>query len=227
MFTANPQVRITNGETLSNGTIIDLVAAADRDGLDVLSCNGKLELSIAPAIDAGAGVFYQPPDLHPSVRAAVTFPKGAVKYGTVAELFMKICALFRKLVGLPEDLAAFASCWTLSTWIPEHMLIPPTLVISGALKRQICSMLMLFGSLCRRGLPVAELSRRLPFFLNPTLLINDPRLSGKAWASWQAANCHGLYVAGAGSSVRSLCCSKAVVLQPGIPRRSGAKKKCS
>jgi hypothetical protein len=215
MFTPNPQVRITCGETLPSGTIIDLVAAADRDGLDILSCNDKLELSIAPAFDAGAGVFYQPPDLHPSVRAAVMFPQGAVQYGTVAELFVKICALFRKLVGLPEDLAAFATCWTLSTWIFELMLIPPTLVVSGALKRQICSMLMLFGSLCRRGLPVAELSRRLPFSLNPTLLINDPRLSAKTCASWQAANCHGLYVPGAGSTVRSLCCSKAVVLQLG------------
>jgi hypothetical protein len=46
MFTPNPQVRITCGETLPNGTIIDLVAASDRDGLDVLSCNDKLELSM-------------------------------------------------------------------------------------------------------------------------------------------------------------------------------------
>jgi hypothetical protein len=215
MFTPNPQVRITRGETLPNGTIIDLVAASDRDGLDVLSCNDKLELSIAPAIDAGAGVFYQPPDLHPSVRAPVTFPQGAVQYGAVAELFVKICALFRKLVGLPEDLAAFATCWTLSTWISELMLIPLTLVVSGALRRQNCNVLRLFGSLCRRALLVGELSRRLPFFLNPTLLINDPRLSAKACAYWQAANCHGLYVAGPKSTVSSLCCSKAAVLQPG------------
>ncbi len=215
MFTANPQVQVTCGEILSNGTIIDLVAAADRDGLDVLSCNDKLELSIAPAIDTGAGVFYQPPALHPSVRAAVMFPQGAVQYGAVAELFGRICVLFCKLVGLPEDLAAFATCWTLSTWIFELMLIPLTLVISGALRRQTCNVLRLFGSLCRRALPVAELSRRLPFFLNPTLLINDPRLSAKECVSWQAANCHGLYIAGPGSSVTSLCCSKAVVLQPG------------
>lgn len=180
MFTANPQVRITCGETLPNGTIIDLVAAADRDALDVLSYNDKLEVSIAPAIDAGAGIFYQPPDLHASVRAAVTFPQGAVQYSAVAELFVKICALFCKLVGLPEDLAAFATCWTLSTWIPELMLIPLALVVSGGLKHQNCNVLRLFGSLCRRALLVAELSRHLPFFLNPTLLINDPRLSPKA-----------------------------------------------
>ena len=129
--------------------------------------------------------------------------------------WLRVCALYRKYLGLAEDVAAFATCWTLSTWIPELMLIPLTLVVSGALRRQICNVLRLFGSLCRRALPVAELSRRLPFFLNPTLLINDPRLSAKACASWQAANCHGLYVAGPGSTVSSLCCSKAVVLQPG------------
>jgi hypothetical protein len=213
-FTAKTRVRITCGETLPNGTIIDLVSAADREGLDVLSWDGKQEPLIAPAIDCG-GVVYHPPDLDVTVREAMTFPRGAVEHGTVAELFTKIANLYREHTGLSEDLAAFATCWTLSSWIPELMLIPITLCISGALMRQICNLFRLFGSLCRRALPVAELSRRLPFFLTPTLLINDPKLSAKACASWQAANCHGLYVAGPGTTVNSLCCSKAVVLQPG------------
>jgi hypothetical protein len=213
--TPNPRVRITTGEILPNGAIVDLVAVPDGERLHVLLWNGKEKPFIAPAIDGGAGIFYQPLDLDPTVREAITFPSGAVEYGTDAELFAKVSDQFRNRVGLPEDLAVFATCWTLSTWILELMLIPVTLVVSGVLRRQICNVLRLFGSLCRRALPVAELSRGLPFSLNPTLLINDPRLSAKACASWQAANCHGLYVAGAGSTVRSLCCSKAVVLQPG------------
>ena len=212
-FPTNPRVRITCGETLPNGTIIDLVAAADRDGLDLLSWDGKESPVVAPAIICG-GTIYQPPEVDPTVREAIRFPRGAVEYGTVAELFAKVSNLCRERLGLPEDGAAFATCWILSSWVPELMLIPITLCIIGARMGQICNVFRLFASLCRRALPVAELTRRLPFFLNPTLLINDPMLSAQACASWQAANCHGLYVAGNGRTVSSLCCSKAVALQP-------------
>jgi hypothetical protein len=214
-FTENPRVRVTCGEILPDGAIVDLVAAPDGGGLHLLLWNGKGKPLVSSAIDGGAGIFYQPPDLDPTVREAITFPSGAVEYGSVAELFAKVSNLYRDHLGLPEDVAAFATCWSLSSWIPELMLIPITLCIIGSLMRQICNLFRLFGALCRRPLPVAELSRRLPFFLSPTLLINDPGLSAKACASWRAANSHGLYVAGPGSTVSSLCCAKAVVLQPG------------
>src|SRR6202030_3731551 len=111
---------------------------------------------------------YHPPDVHPSVREAVTFPNGAVEYGTVAELFTKISCLYRAHVGLPEDLAAFATCWILSSWVPELLPVALTLCVIGARLPQIHKLFRVFRSLCRRALPVAELSRRLPFFLRPT-----------------------------------------------------------
>jgi hypothetical protein len=212
-FAANPRVRITSGETLHNGTILDLVAAADRDGLDLLSWDGKEQSSIAPAFNCD-GIVYGPPDLHATVREAMTFPKGAVEYGTVAELFMKVSNLYREYAGLPEDSAASTTCWTLSSWIPEFLLIPLTLCVSGAPMRQVCTLFRLFGSLSRRALLVAELSRHLPFFLHPTLMVIDSKLSGKARAFWGAANCHGMFVAGTRNTVCNLACSKAVLLRP-------------
>jgi hypothetical protein len=193
-FTANPRVRVTCGETLQNGTTLDLVAAAGRDGLDLLSWDGKERPSIAPAFNCD-GVVYEPPDLHPSVRDAMTFPNGAVEYGTVAELFVKTSNLYREHAGMREDLAAFTTSWTLSSWVPEFLLIPLTLCVIGAPMHQVCSLFRLFGSLCRRALLVAELSRRPPLFLHPTLMVIDPKISGSARAFWHAASCHGMFVA--------------------------------
>jgi hypothetical protein len=213
-FAAIPRVRVTCGETLENGQILDLVAAADRDGLDLLCWDGQEEPLIQPAF-ACDSIVYQPPDVHPSIREAMTFPNGASEYGTTRDLFMKIASAYRQHLWLPEDLAAFTTCWTLSSWVPEFMVIPLTLCVSSAPMHQICNLFQLFGSLCRRALPVAELSRRLPFFLRPTLVVNDPTLSGKALAFWRATNCHGLFVAGTGSTLCELSCSRAIVLQPG------------
>jgi hypothetical protein len=213
-FAAIPRVRVTCGETLENGQILDLVAAADRDGLDLLCWDGEKEPVIQPAF-ACDSIVYQPPDVHPSVREAMTFPKGVSKFGTSLDLFTGVATAYREHMGLPEDLAAWTTSFTFASWVPEFMLIPPTLCLSGAPLRQTYNLFRFSGSLCRRALLVAELSRRLPFFLRPTLMVNDPKLSARACAAWSAANCQSLFVAGSGSTVCSLSCPKAVVLQPG------------
>ena len=129
---ANPRVRVTYGEILPNGTIIDLVAAsANRDGVDLLRWDGK-KVEIAPAIANGDGIIYERPDVDLSVCEAMTFPRGASEYGTGADLFRKIIDVYRECAGLPEDLAAFTTCWTLATWVPELLLIPLMLCVSGA-----------------------------------------------------------------------------------------------
>ena len=206
------RTRITYGEVLANGTFLDLVASADRDGLDLLFSDGK-ELFSAAQIDY-RGVLYRSPKLDASIRQAMTFPAGVVEYGTITKLFTKISSIYRQHAGLPEDLAAFTTCWTLSSWVPEFNLIPLTLCVTGAPMPQVCSLFRLFGSLCRRALLVAELSRRLPLFLHPTLMVNGPTLSGKARAFWRAASCRGMFVAGNRSTVCEIGCSKAVLLQP-------------
>jgi hypothetical protein len=213
-FRTAPLPRTTSGEVLENGIILDLVAA-DRDALQILSWDKSGKSSIAPVFDAGGGKLYGPPHVEPSVREAIMFPKGVAEYGTVPELFMKLSGLCREHVGLPEDAAAFATCWILSTWIPELLLIPFTLCICAGSTRQVYKWFRLLRSLCRRSLLVAELSRRLPLFLNPTLIINDPTLSISTCTFWRSANCHGVYVAGPGGTLSSLCCPKAIALQPG------------
>ena len=211
-FTAKLQQRITYGETLPNGSILDLVDTGDRDGLSLLFWDGKEPL-IRPVIEYG-GVSYRPPNLHPSIRAALRFPRGASKYGATRDLFMKIVNALGEHLGLPEDYAAFATCWILTSWVLERIVVPPTLCVRGELG-QLCNAMRMFTALCRRALLVAELSRRLPFLLRPTLLVNDPVLSESEvdCAFWRTAGCDGMFVAGTENTVCSLRCAKAVVLR--------------
>jgi hypothetical protein len=89
--------------------------------------------------------------------------------------------------------------------------------VSGAPAHQIHKLFRAFGSLCRRPLLVAELSRRLPLFLRPTLMVDDPKLSATARAFWHSASRNGMFVAGAANTVRELGCAKAVLLRPEDP----------
>ena len=93
------------------------------------------------------------------------------------------------------------------------MLIPLTMCVT-ATRCQVLNLFRMLRSLCRRPLMVAENSRRLPIFLHPTLMVDDPKLSPKACAFWRAANLPGVVVSATASRVCELACSKAVRLQP-------------
>ena len=209
-FSSKTQERTTYGETLPNGMIVDLVEAPDQDALNLLSWDGK-QILIRPVVECG-GISYRPPQLHPTILSAMRFPNGVSGYGTTLELFWKVAGAFSQHLGLKEDWAAFTTCAILSSWVCELILIPTTLCLSGAFT-QVCNALRLCSALCHRALPVAELSRRLPFYLRPTLIVNDPLLKGKS-AFWRAATCRGLFVAGTGSTLCALNCTKVIVLQP-------------
>ena len=215
-FAEKLRVQATCGEILPTGEILDLVVAADGE-LDLLRWDVTQKLVIAPRIECD-GVLYHPAILHASILQAVRFPNGATEYGSDVELFQRIAGLYREYADLPEDLAAYTTCFTLASSVPELLLIPLTVCVSGAPPYQIHKLLRLFGALWRRGLLVAELSRRLPIFLHPTLMVDDPRLSCKARAFWVSASHQGMFVAGAGDTVRELACSKVVLVRPEDPQ---------
>jgi hypothetical protein len=206
-------IRITHGEVFENA-VIDLVGStdgADRDGLDLLFWDsGKVH--VASEIKH-RGVVYRAPDLDSSIRRALRFPPGATAYASPAKLFTSVADLYREHLGLREDLAVYTTCGTLATWIPELMLIPPTLAITAS-RCQIRHLFRMLHSLCRRPFMVAQLSRQLPIHLNPTLLVDDPTLSPKACAFWSATNSPGMVVPATGGKLCELACAKAVRLQP-------------
>jgi hypothetical protein len=67
-----------------------------------------------------------------------------------------------------------------------------------------------FHAFCRRPLVTAQLTRRLPFFLSPTLVLPDPLLSAQAMAFWRASNFSGVYVPESRGDVCTISCPKLV-----------------
>jgi len=202
--------RITYGEVFEDG-IIDVVASTNQNGLDLLFYAGE-KVHVAQEINH-RGVLYRTPDLDLSIRQALRFPPGVTAYRSFTALFTNVVNLYREHFGLPEEVAIFAASWIFSSWIPELMVMPLTMCVT-ATASQVRNLHRLFRCLCRRPLMVAELSRRLPFYLHPTLLIDDPKLSPKACAFWSAANSHGVVVPEKGGRLCELTCSKAVRLHP-------------
>src|SRR5579864_4961420 len=75
--TAAMKTRIvkTVGEILPDGSVIELVASASHDRLELLLWNGHKKI-VAPQIEY-LGHVYQAPDLHETMRRAIRFPKNA------------------------------------------------------------------------------------------------------------------------------------------------------
>jgi len=204
---------MTYGEILPDGTIIDL-ASPSEGGLELILFDGKQSL-ILPQVEHG-GFTYAPAYLDPSVLRAIWFPTGLSEYGTTSTLFTKVESLFSRHLGLAEDSAAFLTAWVFGSWLPEYFPAPPTLCVFAASRAAARRLFRVLSPLGRRSLPVAELSPRLPISgLRPTLLVNDPKLSARSCASWQAANDHDVYVAARRGALCNLASAKAVFCGPG------------
>jgi len=94
--------------------------------------------------------------------------------------------------------------------VPECDPGPRTFCVTGAdpaLRQGLCRLLHVF---CRRPFVTAELSRRLPFWLDPTLILTNPRLSAQAVAFWRASNFFGVYVQESRREVCNIACSRVI-----------------
>ncbi len=205
----------TSGEILPDGSVIELVASSE-DRLDLLFWN-KHEKIVAPQIEH-LGHVYQPPDVHETMRRAIRFPKNATGYGTTRKLFSQMLDLFERHVGLAQPEAALMTAWTNSTWFPDCVSSPPTLMISGPDMGHAITLFRLFNCLCRRPLVLADINRKALFSLarlQSTLLINQPGLSPKIRDLCSTSNYRGVYMFGTGDKVLGVVGSKAVFL--GMP----------
>ena len=85
----------TFGEIFPDGSVLELVAAASGDHLDLLLRNGEATV-VAPEIEYG-GSIYQPHELDESIVRAIRFPREPENYGTVGKLFAELTSLFPNL----------------------------------------------------------------------------------------------------------------------------------
>jgi hypothetical protein len=200
----------TTGKILPGGYIIDLLATPSRDRLDLLLWDGA-SFVIKPQVVV-CDVTYRAVQLAPDNRGTMRFPSAPKEYGSTLALFRRIAGIFEQHAAMEQDQIALVSSWTLSTWIPELMTIPPMLCVGGATMHQAANLFRLLKSFCRRSLQVAELNRHLPLYLRPTLFVLNSTMSKRDFGFWRSANVPGNFLVGDHSSSEAVS-SKAFLLQ--------------
>jgi hypothetical protein len=202
-FARKPKMRTTVGEILPDRSVLDLVVVNDR----LLLCHSDgLQHLVLPHFEFG-NIAYFPPRLEPSLYGALKFPGPPVEYGSLTELFNQAVAIVEER-GFSSDIGRYSGLLSLASWVPELFFDPPTLIISGEEMKQAAVLFSLLNCMCRRPFLTAQLSRSLPFEVQPTLLVLAPDTSAKACAFWRAANIRSVRVPSRRGTVDSLACTR-------------------
>ena len=202
-FARTPRVRTTFGEILPDRTALDLVVVDDQ--LQLCHYDGMQPL-VQPYFEFG-NIVYAPPRLEPSLSGGLKFPAPPVEYDSLTGLFNEAVAMVEQR-GFSREVARCSGLLALASWVPELFFDPPTLIIYGREMKQAAVLFSLLNCMCRRSFLTAQLSRSLPFWVQPTLLVLAPDTSAKACAFWRAANIRGVRVPSRRGVVDSLACTR-------------------
>jgi hypothetical protein len=206
-FQTWPGIRVTFGEILPGGIVLELVESSSGGGVGLVRWDGE-NYEIAPQVKEGEIIYTT--HLHPSLREATRLARGLADYGDATKLFWKILDLFRDHIGLSREHGVVITRCVFSTWFPDLCASPITVCITGLNMSQIMRLFRLLHVLCRRPLMVAALNTSLPFYLHPTLLVSVPSVSTRIGSFWRASNYRGAVIPGPGGTMRSLACAKII-----------------
>ena len=210
-FQTAPGLRFTMGEILSDGSVIEPVLAASGDELALMRFYGNTS-TIASQF-ACDDTTYHAPYVRPSLLRAVTFPPGIAKYGTRPELFQRITNSFERYACVPRQEASGLAYVLERAWVPECDPGPMTTCITVADVGQGQRLCRLFRGFGRRPFVTPEITRRLPFWLSPTLILTNPRLTARAQAFWRAANFVDVWIPEARGEVCNFACARIILCE--------------
>src|SRR6266849_9902774 len=209
----NDAVVITAGCIFPDG-IIDLAASEDPCRPNLVFWDGH-RATVAPRVRHG-DLWYQAPELHPSVGRIMRLPDRVGRSGSVPKVFAEVSALFQQYLGLPPDLAQQLTMWKATTWLSDQLPSPPALIALGPNMRRAVDLFQLLACGSRRALGLTGINRAalvgLPMDLNLTLLISQPALSRSLSQLLTAANYRGVHVPGKSGAILDWAGSKAIFL---------------
>jgi hypothetical protein len=200
---APPSLRTTSGELLRDGTVVDLVIEEDR----LMLCHfDGTESVVVPYLEFDNAV-YSPPRLEPSLFSALRFPNRPLEYRSLTALFQDAVAVFERR-DFSSEVGRCCAIFALASWVPEFFFEPPTLVVYGSDMTSAAVLFVLLDCICRRCFRTPQLSRALPFSVQPTMMVLAPDSSAKFSAFWRAANMPGVRVPSRAGTVASLACTR-------------------
>jgi len=199
----------------SDGACIELIQEAGTGRLCLLVCDGE-NRRIASEVEFRDRL-YRPANINPSILLAMTLPSKCGHFESTAELFTASRELLMSR-GFPEEVALTSTYFVFSTWFPEFLPIAPCLSIAGP-RPEAALLLQLLGCLVRRPLPLGDVTRSglcsLPMHLQPSLLIDQQRISRSAWELLSRSNQHTANVPRKDGLV-NIFCAKAVFCEDAI-----------
>ena len=207
--------RVSYGEILSTGTLIDIMTDRTRSGkLCFVTSDGnpsnflsKFELN---------GHTYHPPELSNALLRAVTFPIRLGKRLAISKLVAEISNALCTNLLLAQDPADLISFFCLTTWFPDFLPIAPSLSISGIDQYYGYQVVQLVARLCRRPLLLGNTGAGWNSVadLHPTIALFDSGSSAALGAGLEGSNYPGLNALHR-SGVQNFCFSKIVFSPPG------------
>jgi hypothetical protein len=202
----------TTGELFPDGTLIELVAGSSHPNKpDLLLWNGK-KAEIGPIVSYG-GTTYEAPVLNPVLYRALNLPANCRDYVSARALFDQISKLFVVRLGMSRHQSDLLACFTFSSWLASRLPMAPGLLLTGSDEDLGVTVLRLLGCVCRHPILLAQASvsglRSLPWYLSPTLLLNQETLRPDLRRLLRASS-HHLHLSGAKGDLIDLYGSKAV-----------------
>ena len=186
----NYSIIYTTGELFSDGTSIDLLQDAQTGRLRLLVFDGK-RCRIAPEIQFRGSV-YQPAHLNDSIMQAMRLPSECGPFEKTGELFTAVQELFTGH-GFPKDVALPTTYFGFASWFARFLPAAPCLLIAGP-RPEVVLFLELLSAVVRHPLPLGDVTRSglcsLPIHLQPTLLIDQQRISRSTWGLLLSSNHH-------------------------------------
>jgi hypothetical protein len=199
----------TLGKVFSDGAVIEPIRDFPKKRLLLLVCAADRR-TVARQIEF-RGQSYRPIAIDSTILSATIFPTKFANFGSTTKLFEAARAVFARY-GFPEEIARLVPYIVFATWFTDVLPAAPCLVISGP-RPEAELLLQLLRCLVRHPFPLAQVSRStfcsVPMTLQPTLLINQPRIKSSAWELLDASNHHGAHILQSGTVV-DLFCAKAI-----------------
>src|SRR5271155_2879306 len=182
------------------------------DGKDAF-IQDHVELKLKPGSDSGA-VRLGPPNVDPTIRQAIRFPKRFAPFHSTQQLFDDICALVQRFTHLSPERASLASYSVLASWFPDCTPVPVCVSIIGPRCCQKSNLFRLLSCLFRRPLVLGEIGAAIcsiPTELYPALFLErcerDPQLPKVA----RTPSTQRTYVPWKGR-LRNVCCAKVICI---------------
>lgn len=187
--TEHDQPRVyTSGELFPDGASIDLLQEPQTGHPCLVLSDGK-KCRIAREIEFHGSV-YTPININQSILQAMRLPSECGHFEKTGELFAAVRELFTSR-GFPIDIASSTTYFGFATWFTKFLPAAPCLLIAGP-RPEVVLLLELLSCLVRHPLPLGDVTRSglcsLPMHLEPTLLIDQQRISRSTWGLLGSSN---------------------------------------